>query len=106
MNKVLIPSETLEPIVTKTIADMWSWFGNDPKMTWYDLDKMMCGLGMFIQNTNAIHCILAYNNARGMLLKYENKPEQLRALFKKTELQYYENQQHETNNTDTISPDV
>jgi 3-deoxy-D-arabino-heptulosonate 7-phosphate (DAHP) synthase len=88
-DKILIPSEMLEPVITKTLADIFSWYGADQKLSYRDMEQMITGLSMFVSNCNATHCNIAITNVQGMIWQFEKQPQKLRKLFKEVADRHY-----------------
>ncbi len=88
-DKILIPSELLEPVITKTIADIFSWYASDPKLSYRDVGKMLNALSMFARNCNATHCSIAISNIQGKISILDGHQKKLRGTFKRVLINHY-----------------
>lgn len=87
--KILIPSEMLEPIIQKTIREIMEHFA----LGMWSYDEMLTrinSLGHFVSNCGAVHCGIAINEPLNMILDYKEKPEELRKLLKRIIDEHYE----------------
>lgn len=81
--KILIPSEMLEPVVTKTIAEIFEHFALEA-WTYEQMLERLWSLSHFVDNCGAIHCSLALTNTIGMVLSHKDNRDELRKNFKET----------------------
>lgn len=87
-DKVFIPSELLEPIITKTIGEIIEHFACG-MWSYERMETSILTLNHFVDNCGAIHCSLAISNTMGMIWRYKEKQEELRAIFKKVADKHY-----------------
>ena len=88
MRKILIPSELLEPIITKTIGEIIEHFALG-MWSYEQMVERIESLNHFVDNCGAIHCGLAVSNTLGMILAHEGNKEELRIKLKKVADKHY-----------------
>lgn len=86
--KILIPSEVLEPIVTKTIREIFEHIGCG-QWTIQEAIIRINSISHLVDNCGAIHCSIAINEPLRLLQAYEDKPEELQKMFKEVMDKHY-----------------
>lgn len=85
---IKIPSEMLEPIVTKTLGELMECFALG-SYTYKEMDDRIWGLAHFVDNCGAIHCSLSITNFQRMIWRFQDKPEELRKMFRDVAIKHF-----------------
>lgn len=86
---IKIPSELLEPIVTKTLGEFMECFALG-SYTYKELEDRIWGLSHFVDNCGAVHCSLAITNLQGMIWGLKDRPDELKKIFRDALDKHYE----------------